>query len=119
MVFFYFNKNQIFKPDQAKQKALQNITANYTTPASLKSYLITKQIPSDPSNWCLTGMAFLPPLPRLFEASESPEYTQVPGNSFSLLFWTINAEKTGLIQRCLKEDTQVPQDSEVIEMENG
>ncbi len=54
-------------------------------------------------SWCLTGVAFMPPLPRLFESTGSTEYTQVPSNAnakYSLMFWTIDSKT------CLKSASE-------------
>ena len=112
VVLFYYNTTQILKVDYEKQKALQEVIGNYSTPAEFKAYLIETGIPKN--RWCFTGFAFLPPLPRLYESGGSVnEYTQVPSRSFSLLFWTTQSDL------CLKEDVQGDNRvTEVINMED-
>lgn len=75
VVYLYNWKNVIVQTQVERQKALQEVIANYTTPSLLRSHLVNTLIPKNPSLWCFTGMAFLPPLPRLFESSETAGYT--------------------------------------------
>ena len=69
------------------QNALRQVASNYSSVEDFKAYLIATGIPT--LNWCVTGMAFLPPLPQLFVNGVMDQYTSVPSTNFSLFFWTL------------------------------
>ena len=95
---------------------MQDVAINFETIPEFKMYLATRVIPE--LSWCITGMAFLPSVPRLFELGTMNGYMQVPSKSFSFLYWTALTYE-GDQPMCLRDNIgQRDGTREYINMEN-
>ena len=61
-----------------------------TSPSDMKTYLIETGFPVN--GWCITGLAFLPTKPNLYEDSQmAKSYTVLEAPAFSLIYWTTSS----------------------------
>ncbi|TNV79331.1 hypothetical protein FGO68_gene3629 [Halteria grandinella] len=89
IVFFYTNTTSIQKTQIDKQKIIKDAMPSFANVTQAEEFILKK---IEELGWCLSGVSFMPAVPRLYENGGSSEYTQVvaaTGGSFSLIFWSV------------------------------